>query len=112
MPETKPFDDMRNLIGDLPEGDETAALRTRASCARDSAFGGAGNLTEIAVWLSRWSRKSPPRVDRPMVALFAGAHGVSRHGVSAETDSEVASEVAAISTGQGLLSRLCAQANV
>ncbi|HEY5817736.1 MAG TPA: nicotinate-nucleotide--dimethylbenzimidazole phosphoribosyltransferase [Mesorhizobium sp.] len=112
MPESKPFEDMRDLIATLPEGDDAAALRTSEQTERESAFGGAGQLREIAAWLSRWSRKSPPRVDRPMLALFAGAHGVSRHGVSADTDAVVAREVAAISSGQGLLSRLCAQANV
>ena len=63
---TSPFDDIRQLLGDLP-GPSPAAS------------GGEGRLGEIAGWLSAWSGKSPPSVTRPVIAIYAGGHGVATH---------------------------------
>lgn len=63
---SSPFDDIRNLLDALP-GPSPATPR------------GEGRLGEIAAWLSAWSGKSPPAVSRPVIAIYAGGHGVAAH---------------------------------
>jgi len=64
-----PFDDIRTLLDDLPGPSAVTAPR-RAEL---------GRLGEIAYWLSAWSGRNPPVVNRPVVAIYAGAHGVAAH---------------------------------
>jgi nicotinate-nucleotide--dimethylbenzimidazole phosphoribosyltransferase len=58
-----PFDDILILISDLPAAGE-------AWLEPDPAL---GRLGDIAVWLSRWQGTAKPRINRPIVALYAGA---------------------------------------
>lgn len=64
---TAPFDDIRQLLDTLPG---PAAAHPR----RDL-----GRLDEIAAWLTAWSGRNPPVVNRPIIAVYAGAHGVADH---------------------------------
>src|SRR5579884_3661501 len=46
--------------------------------------GSLGRLEEVGVWLAACQGSCPPRpLVRPRVVVFAGDHGVARHGVSA-----------------------------
>ena len=77
-----PFDDFRVLLRDLPGPDTQALANARA---RDRQLtkpaGSLGRLEEIAIWLAAWSGRSPA-VNRPLVAIFAGNHGVTKHGIT------------------------------
>ena len=73
-----PFDDIRNLLAALPPSDEDAATRARSVFARAAARQGSlGKLVDVATWLAAWSGRFPPLVARPLVAVFAGTHGVA-----------------------------------
>jgi nicotinate-nucleotide--dimethylbenzimidazole phosphoribosyltransferase len=63
---TTPFDDIRALLDALPG--PAAAPPPRREL---------GRLGEIAAWLSAWSGRTPPLVNRPVIAVYAGAHGVA-----------------------------------
>lgn len=65
---TAPFDDIRALLDSLPGPSETQARRASL-----------GRLDEIGAWLAAWSGRNPPSVNRPIVAIYAGAHGVAAH---------------------------------
>ena len=43
--------------------------------------GALGRLEEIAFWLAAWTGRAPA-VTRPLVAIFAGNHGVDAQGVT------------------------------
>lgn len=46
--------------------------------------GSLGRLEDLGVWLASCQETCPPRaLERPRVVVFAGDHGVARHGVSA-----------------------------
>lgn len=67
--DTRPFDDIRALVESLP-GPAAAPAPPRR---------GLGRLEETALWLAAWTGRTPPSVNRPIIAIYAGAHGVAAH---------------------------------
>ena len=75
---------MRRILRDLPGPDlaaQTEVVRHQAELTKPP--GSLGRLEEIVEWLAAWQGRAHPRVERPRIAVFAGAHGVARRGVSA-----------------------------
>jgi nicotinate-nucleotide--dimethylbenzimidazole phosphoribosyltransferase len=72
----RPFDDILALLADLP-GPDLAAQET----ALATLGAGMGALAEIAGWAAAWSGRPVPQVNRPILALYAGAHAsIAAHG--------------------------------
>lgn len=65
---TSPFDDIRALLDGLPGPAEIQPRRR-----------GLGRLDEIGAWLAAWSGRNPLSVNRPIIAIYAGAHGAAAH---------------------------------
>lgn len=63
---TRPFDDIRALVEDLPGPAPATSVTPQ----------GLGRLQEVAGWLAAWSGRA---VNRPVVAIYAGAHGIAAH---------------------------------
>ena len=103
-----PFDDIRNLVRSMPGPDEEALMEVRV---RDSQLtkpaGSLGRLEEIAEWLAAWSGKAQPAVNRPLVAIFATAHGVADEGVSAFPSAVNAQMVQNFSNGGAAINQIC-----
>ncbi len=103
-----PFDDFRALLRDLP-GPETAALV--AARDRDRQLtkppGSLGRLEEIAMWLAAWTGR-PPAVNRPLVAIFAGNHGVTKHGITPFPPSVTQQMVENFAAGGAAINQICA----
>jgi nicotinate-nucleotide--dimethylbenzimidazole phosphoribosyltransferase len=78
------FEEIRKILRHLPGPDQTAQTEVvKRQMELTKPPGSLGRLEEIAEWLACWQGRAHPRVDRPRVAVFAGAHGVARRGVSA-----------------------------
>ncbi len=103
-----PFDDIRALMAHLPPLDEEAAAAIRA---RDAELtkppGSLGRLEEIAVWLGAVQAKTVPTASRPLVAVFAGNHGVVARGVSPYPASVTAGMVANFAAGGAAVNQIC-----
>src|SRR5258705_3317504 len=77
-----PFGDFREIIERLPPLDECAAARVRDDFGRiERPKDSAGRTEEVAAWLAA-STGRQPAVLRPVVAIFAGNHGIAEHGIS------------------------------
>ncbi|GLK81305.1 nicotinate-nucleotide--dimethylbenzimidazole phosphoribosyltransferase [Methylopila turkensis] len=108
-----PFDDIRVLMARLPGPSAEAVAATRAREAQLVKPAGAlGRLEEISEWLAAWQGKAPPTVSRPLVAIFAGAHGVASRGVSAYPASVTRQMLDAFGNGHAAINQICATFDV
>lgn len=101
-----PFDDFRFLLDNLPEGDEAQGARTLQVFERRGELPALAGIAELATWLAIWSGK-PPAVMRPLVAIFAGNHGVARHGVSPRPIAATAAAVELCAAGGAPINQVC-----
>jgi nicotinate-nucleotide--dimethylbenzimidazole phosphoribosyltransferase len=104
----QPFDGIRKLVMDMP-GPDIAALA--AVKARDGRLtkppGSLGRLESIAEWLALWQGREQPRIERPIVAVFAGNHGVVAQGVAAYPQAVTRQMVANFQAGGAAINQLC-----
>ena len=102
-----PFDDFRALLRDLPGPDARALVAARDRDAQlTKPPGSLGRLEEIAFWLAAWSGRSPA-VNRPLVAIFAGNHGVTKHGVTPFPSSVTQQMVENFAAGGAAINQIC-----
>ncbi len=103
-----PFDDFRALVKSMP-GPDLAALE--AVRKRDPFLtkppGALGRLEQIVEWLAMWSGRPVPKITRPLVAVFAGNHGVTAQGVSPYPGEVTAQMVANFAAGGAAINQIC-----
>jgi nicotinate-nucleotide--dimethylbenzimidazole phosphoribosyltransferase len=106
---TSPFAEVLDLLLLVPEGDEEAVDAVRMGDAQlTKPPGSLGELERLVEWLARWQGKPTPTLDNPMVAIFAGNHGVTDQGVSAFPREVTAQMVANFTAGGAAISQICA----
>jgi nicotinate-nucleotide--dimethylbenzimidazole phosphoribosyltransferase len=103
------YADIVDLLAAVPAGDEAAVAAVRA---RDLTLtkppGSLGKMEGLVEFLARWQGKEKPTLDNPMVAIFAGNHGVTEQGVSAFPREVTAQMVANFTNGGAAISQICA----
>jgi nicotinate-nucleotide--dimethylbenzimidazole phosphoribosyltransferase len=104
----RPFDDIRALLDKMPGPDEAAiaAAREREGQLTKPA-GSLGRLEEISAFMAGWQGSARPHVDRPLVAVFAGNHGVVAQGVSPFPQSVTKAMVANFTAGGAAINQIC-----
>lgn len=108
MPSALPFDDIRALVASIPNADETARANAMArELELIKPRGALGRLEEISAHIAAWQGKPRPAVNRPLVAIFAGAHGVTAKGVSAFPAEVNRAMLASFSNGHAAINQLC-----
>jgi nicotinate-nucleotide--dimethylbenzimidazole phosphoribosyltransferase len=108
----RPFDDIRGLLKAMPGPDAAAIAAVRARDAElTKPSGSLGRLEEIVEWLAAWQGASP-HVDQPLVAVFAGNHGVVAQGVSAFPPSVTQAMVANFAAGGAAINQICKTFNL
>src|SRR5258708_6839746 len=102
------FAEIRALLSELPGPDLTAATAAAAREAQLTKPAGAlGRLGELTAWLTTWQGRTPPRLDRPRICVFAGNHGVAGRGVSAYPAAVTAQMVKNFAAGGAAVNQLC-----
>jgi len=104
---TASLDEMRRLFAELP-GPDLAAAAAAAAREKDltKPAGALGRLEELSAWLATWQARHPPRLDHPRICVFAGNHGVVRHGVSAYPADVTAQMVQNFTTGGAAVNQI------
>jgi len=107
-PSGLPFDDIRNVLAQLPAADTqaVAAVRERDSQLTKPA-GSLGRLEDIVEWLAAWQASATPTVARPLVTVFAGNHGVTEKGISAFPASVTRQMVDNFAAGGAAVNQIC-----
>ena len=106
---TNPFAETLDLLLLVPEGNEEAVDAVRMHDAQlTKPPGSLGKMEQLVEWLARWQGKGKPTLDSPMVAIFAGNHGVTDQGVSAFPREVTAQMVANFTAGGAAISQICA----
>lgn len=104
-----PFDDVRALIRMMPGPDEEALAAVEA---REPQLvkppGALGRLETIAHWAAGWQGKPRPTCERPLVAIFAGDHGVVAQGVSPYPASVTRAMLDTFAGGGAAINQICA----
>ena len=104
----RPFDDIRALLGKMPKADEAARAAAREREGQLTKPAGAlGRLEEISEWMAGWQGSARPHVDNPLVAVYAGNHGVVAQGVSAFPPSVTQAMVANFTAGGAAINQIC-----
>lgn len=104
-----PFDDIRALLPLMPEASERAEAAVRARQGElTKPAGSLGQLDEIVAFLARWQDKPMPTIDQPVVAVFAGNHGVTAKGVSAYPASVTRAMLDNFRSGGAAINQICA----
>ena len=106
-----PFEDIRALVARFPSADNGAVAAVRArDVTLTKPAGSLGRLEAIVEWLAAWQGRAPPQVNRPLVAIFAGNHGVAARGVSAYPADVTRQMVDNFAAGGAAINQIC-QAN-
>lgn len=104
-----PFDDIRDLFRQMPGPNDDAVAKVRARDAElTKPAGSLGRLEEIVEWLAAWTGEAPPRITRPLVAVFAGNHGIVEKGVSAFPATVTRQMVENFAAGGAAVNQICA----
>jgi nicotinate-nucleotide--dimethylbenzimidazole phosphoribosyltransferase len=100
-------------LADLPGPDAGAR---EAAAARQAQLtkpaGSLGRLEEIALFMAGWQGKERPALDRVRTAIFAGNHGVTRHGISAFPADVTVQMVANFEAGGAAINQLARAAGL
>ena len=76
--------DFRTALRSMPDASTAARAAAEARNGQLTKPPGAlGRLEELAIWYAGWRGSGRPRIEHPQVVVFAGNHGIARHGVSA-----------------------------
>ena len=91
-----PLDDVSELIRNQPVVDLPRAFNPDGS-VRMSKY---GRLERLGEWMAACQRRDIPNLEKSTVALFAGSHGLARHGVSVSEDGATQRRVKALQEGR------------
>lgn len=100
-------------LANLPAPDMAAR---EAAAARQAQLtkpaGSLGRLEEIALFMAGWQGKERPALDQARTAIFAGNHGITRHGVSAFPADVTVQMVANFEAGGAAINQLAREAGL
>ena len=97
----RPFDDIRALVASVPEA--SVEIDARVKGKLDAATQGLkpmGRVQEAVSWLAGWQDRDEPSIDKPLVAVFVGTHGVAKHIVLGDPLENARERVKSLSEGK------------
>ena len=109
MTQESQFADIRRLIASMPGPDRAAAeMIAEREASLTKPTGALGRLEHLVAWLGAWQGKGSPSLDRPLVCVFAGSHGVTARGVSAYPDAVNRQMLENFAAGGAAINQICA----
>lgn len=91
-----PLDDVRDLAARMPDLGMPSEINADGSVLRSRL----GRLERIGLWLSASQRKPIPEMEKTVLALFAGSHGIEKYSVSISPENYTQSRINQLSKGE------------
>ena len=95
-----PLADVRALIRNSPAPAAEPGQKVREALLTMGREGDFGRLGQAAEWLATWQNRYPPRIETPVLAVFAGSHGIVEEGVSMSSNRDTRAHVDALREGR------------
>ncbi len=86
---------------------KTTLLATEHQNQLTKPQGSLGKLEEVAIWLAGWQKQVKPKLNRVDTLIFAGNHGVTKHGVSLFPPEVTQQMVANFTGGGAAINQIC-----
>ena len=95
-----PFDDIRNLVRELPQENVEYRQKTIESLSYTGTnFQPMGHLRDAVVWLAGWQARQA-KIEHPICAVFIGAHGLVADLKDVDVCEGARARVEMVSNGQ------------
>lgn len=112
MSKPRPFDDILNLVTSMPMRDVKAFEHTQnvfndLACPQNPI----GKTEDAVKWLSAWQGKNLPSVERPLIAVFAGTHGIASDVIGSDIVSGAKARVKSLTEGSAGVRGISASLN-
>lgn len=108
--QNRPFDDIRALVETMPEVDARARYRAEEVLVDYApALKPFGTLAPALMWLAGWQGKPLPSIDRPLIAVFAGSHGVSEKVIGGDPKIGARERVGGMTEGKAAVRGMASQ---
>jgi len=109
----RPLKDVRELIARMPAADaKSAQAASEALVARYQRPEEFGRLSGLGRWLASWQGRYPPRIERPVTAIFVSGHGLADSGVSFISSAGVLKRLEALRAGQTAVNAIASREGV
>ncbi|MCA8903003.1 MAG: nicotinate-nucleotide--dimethylbenzimidazole phosphoribosyltransferase [Hyphomonas sp.] len=109
-PDVAPLADVKALVRNAPAANTEPGMKVREALLGMGREGDFGRLGQAAEWLANWQNRYPPRIEKPVLAIFAGSHGIVEEGVSLSSNQDTRAHVDALREGKAPLSAIATQA--
>lgn len=81
------------------------AIDRQVSLAK--SYGNFGKMSGLASWLASWSQAERPLITKPLLAIFAGNHGLVQNHLPQFDIANTSSQVEKIVAGKALVNQIC-----
>jgi nicotinate-nucleotide--dimethylbenzimidazole phosphoribosyltransferase len=102
-----PLEDVRDLILNHPVVDLPKDYNSDGSVRRSKY----GRIERLGEWMAACQRREKPKLEKSTIALFAGTHGLAKHGVSVSESGATEARVKALQEGKLAANGLAAMSN-
>ncbi len=101
-------DNITDCLKNLPLADQDSMDKAHArQQGLTKPAGSLGVLEHIAIWMAGWQGKEKPLIKKAQCVIFAGNHGITKHGVSAFPSEVTAAMVANFESGGAAINQIC-----
>jgi len=108
-----PFDDLRNLFAQMPPSSDVCAAEVDARAhGLVTQAHELGRVHEIVRFMAQWQGRSKPVITRPLVAIFAGSHGVFAQGYGGYKSTHARTLIETLAAGGAAVNQICAANDV
>jgi len=112
QPNARPFDDIKALVASIPDAasKKEHALSDKLNAATQG-LRPLGKIEQAVSWLAAWQDNDTPKIQKPLVAVFVGTHGVAKSILLGDPVENARERVKSISEGKAAVRGFAANQN-